>query len=269
VSVDRERRSFWKTLPGVITAIAGFLSAIGGILVAAQELGWIQIAQTATTPTQSTGEETTTEGPTDDDAIVFNAGDLILADNFDDATGQWDRINPSAFGGIIDYAGTQYRIYAPPSGMLHAAYPNKLNDPPFDNDPPKDIRVQVFASRAGDLPGSISSWGVTCRGRAGNAYFLGITSDGRGVIQKGRGEDLSVEPLAFSDHTINVRTKPQLTFRADCVGSDLTLYVDGSELVSVQDEEFGQGGGGLYVDNPGPKSPGTDVFFDNFSISRL
>ena len=39
-------KGFWRTLPGVITAIAGLIAAVGGILATMHSLGWLGTAPT-------------------------------------------------------------------------------------------------------------------------------------------------------------------------------------------------------------------------------
>ena len=38
-------KGFWKTLPGIITAITGLIAAVGSILVTMHSLGWLGTAQ--------------------------------------------------------------------------------------------------------------------------------------------------------------------------------------------------------------------------------
>jgi hypothetical protein len=56
------------------------------------------------------------------------------------------------------------------------------------------------------------------------------------------------------------------TIRADCVGSSLSLYVNGEKLDEVQDTEFGSGDVGLMAGSF--DTPGTDIHFDNFNVTK-
>ena len=56
------------------------------------------------------------------------------------------------------------------------------------------------------------------------------------------------------------------TIRADCVGSSLSLYVNGEKLDEVQDTEFGSGDVGLMAGSF--DTPGTDIHFDNFVVTK-
>ena len=58
----------------------------------------------------------------------------------------------------------------------------------------------------------------------------------------------------------------QNTIRADCVGSTLSLYVNGQKLDEVQDTEFASGDVGLIAGSF--DTPGTDIHFDNFVVTK-
>jgi hypothetical protein len=42
---DTDKKSFWSTLPGVITAIAALITAIGGILLTLHQIGTVHNPQ--------------------------------------------------------------------------------------------------------------------------------------------------------------------------------------------------------------------------------
>lgn len=39
---DQDSKSFWLTIPGIITGVAGFITAIGGLLFTFYQIGWIE-----------------------------------------------------------------------------------------------------------------------------------------------------------------------------------------------------------------------------------
>jgi hypothetical protein len=51
---------------------------------------------------------------------------------------------------------------------------------------------------------------------------------------------------------------------AECVGENLSLYVNGILLAVVQDAEFSAGETGLFVGTF--ETPGSEVHFDNFAV---
>jgi hypothetical protein len=52
--------------------------------------------------------------------------------------------------------------------------------------------------------------------------------------------------------------------RADCAGTRLTLYVNGTKAAEGDDADFSSGNVGLIAGTF--ETPGADVFFDNFSV---
>ena len=54
--------------------------------------------------------------------------------------------------------------------------------------------------------------------------------------------------------------------KVDCVGSTLTLYANGSQLISVEDTAFASGDVGLLAGTF--DTPGTDIHFDNFVVRQ-
>ncbi len=73
---------------------------------------------------------------------------------------------------------------------------------------------------------------------------------------------LNMENMLPSD-SINLGNASNL-IRLDCVGSTLTLYVNGEFVGETVDSSIGAGDVGLYA---GTFSvPGTDILFDNFVV---
>ena len=54
--------------------------------------------------------------------------------------------------------------------------------------------------------------------------------------------------------------------RADCIGNELTLYVNGQQVATATDSEFT--GGDIGVIAGTFSTPGTDIHFDNFVVTR-
>lgn len=110
-----------------------------------------------------------------------------------------------------------------------------------------------------------ASWGIVCRSvSVGNNYVMGIYNDGSSYIAKSKNNRATI--LARGNPSTAVR-KGQANnhIQGDCVGSKLTLYVNGRKLVEATDAEFGSGSVGLFGDYTA--GPVTDVSFDNFLVS--
>jgi len=62
--------------------------------------------------------------------------------------------------------------------------------------------------------------------------------------------------------------KPTSTnhIRADCIGSKLTLYVNGTQAATATDNEYTGGDIGLLAGTF--STPGTDIHFDNFIVTK-
>jgi hypothetical protein len=50
----------------------------------------------------------------------------------------------------------------------------------------------------------------------------------------------------------------------DCIGSRLTLFVNGQEVISAEDGDFVSGGMGVIAGST--QQAGVDIFFDNFIV---
>jgi len=82
MSNNNEEKSFWSTLPGILTGIAAILTAIGGLIIALNAAGIISISPDAT-PTPTPPSAILTPSPTstpNKEAYLRNAEKL---------TGDW------------------------------------------------------------------------------------------------------------------------------------------------------------------------------------
>ena len=129
-----------------------------------------------------------------------------------------------------------------------------------------DVRMEVDLGFAGG--GDIGEMGLVCRWQDElNVYLLTIRSDGKyGILRKVDGveEFVGMEDYQFSS-AINQGVNTN-HLRADCVGDELSMYVNNQFLATVEDlhYQFGDVGfiAGSYAE------PNIDVYFDNFYIYR-
>lgn len=124
--------------------------------------------------------------------------------------------------------------------------------------------------------GDAASWGLACRRdrEVGRFYYAFVLDPvdaavSAGIIRQdepggewaelGLAEDL---PLGVD---IGSRTTNRLRF--DCIGSTLTLYIDGQEVVQATDSTYAAGSIALFV-NPIPSNgeAGAQVEFDNLVV---
>lgn len=109
-------------------------------------------------------------------------------------------------------------------------------------------------------------YGLVCRWQNPNNYYaFQVSSDGYyGIIRVKEGVR-----QVISD--VNLQTSPVIQqgtdvnhLRVDCVGDQLTFYVNWEQVASVQDDSFTQGDVGMIASTL--KKSGTDVRFDNFIV---
>lgn len=127
-----------------------------------------------------------------------------------------------------------------------------------------DVRLEVDAMK---LKGPKTGYyGLICRFvDSKNYYALVINDDGSfGVAKMDKGKlgfiqegDMPAKVLKAKDEYNRIRV--------DCIGSMLTLYVNGHLVVEVQDDSFASGDVGIGVGNSLDQA-GIDALFDNFEI---
>lgn len=202
---------------------------------------------------------------------------ILFSDDFSDKNSGWSRYSDS--GGITDYKKGTYRIYVSEPYWDYWATPGKNFS---------DVRVEVDATKVGGPDDN--DIGVICRFKSANDiyrvdttnvsytgedktamqnmdnfYFFIITSDGFYGIGKTVGAgmvNIEQEGLLTSDDIYPGRKTNHI--RADCIGSKLSLYVNGILLTTVTDSDFVNGDVGLLAGTY--DTTGTDIHFDNFVV---
>ncbi len=194
----------------------------------------------------SGGTTTTTDQP---------ASNLLFKDDFSDTSSGWDQVTTDT--GVTDYTDGVYRIYVNETGT------DVWANPGLDF---TDVSVQVEASMVGGP--ADNDFGVVCRSMdVSKFYFFVISSDGYYGIGKvsDAGQELIGMDAMQPSEAIHQGGEMN-TVRADCVGSSLSIYVNGEKLNEVQDTEFASGDVGLIAGSF--DTPGTDIHFDNFSVTK-
>lgn len=182
------------------------------------------------------------------------AATVLFQDDFSNPDSGWDRVNVK--DGMTDYTenGT-YRI------LVNLPNTDVWSNPGLTF---TDVRIEVDATKVGGPDDN--DFGVQCRYQdADNFYFFIISSDGYyaiGKVKNGEQTLLSGESMDYSDAVLQGAATNHL--RADCVGSYLAFYVNGTPLATVEDSDFTQGDVGLMAGTF--DTPGTDILFDNFTV---
>jgi pectate lyase len=183
---------------------------------------------------------------------------ILFKDDFSTVSSGWDRVTNESYS--TDYASGGYRINVIPDSLLVFANPSQS----FQN----DVRIEVDATKSGGPDDN--AFGVICRYQdVDNFYYFYISSDGyvgigmdnagiKSIISSSDGsmiDDSSINQGAATNH-----------LRVDCVGSTLTLYVNGSQAATATDGSFTGGDVGLIARTY--SVGGTDILFKNFFVYK-
>jgi hypothetical protein len=181
--------------------------------------------------------------------------DVLFQDDFADTSSGWDRVNVEE--GITDYENGYYRIFVNTDQTDVWANPG-LNF--------TDVIVEVDTTKVGGPDDN--DLGIICRYvDAENFYQFVISSDGfYGIAKVVDGIQELVGMDAMSPHDdINIGDASN-HMRADCIGSNLVLYVNGTKVAEVQDSTYSEGDVGLFAGTF--DEIGTDIHFDNFVVKK-
>ncbi len=201
-------------------------------------------------------------------ATPTTSGDsqLLFKDDFSSSNSGWDSIRDS--NGITDYDNGGYRILVDTIGTQGNGMSYWAN-PQLGTQLPADLKVEVDAAKTAGPDDN--EFGVVCRynktGESYSFYEFMATSDGYvGIIlvKDGSQTVISGEKL---DSFEGVKTGTATNrLRADCIGENLTLYVNGQKAASATDATLKTGDVGLIAGTF--KEPGTDILFDNFLVTK-
>jgi hypothetical protein len=182
-------------------------------------------------------------------------GDVLFQDDFSRALSGWDRHHDEAY--TVDYADGTYRM------RIDAPNADAVSNPGLDF---KDVRIQAEAAKV-DGPDN-NLLGLVCRYQdAGDFYFFAISSDGYagiGVSKSGRRHLLDHQTLLPSARILTGSATNVI--RADCIGYQLSLYVNGALISQAQAAEWQDGDVGLMVGSYA--QGGVEIAFDNFSVTQ-
>jgi hypothetical protein len=194
--------------------------------------------------------------PTSGDPSQVSSGGILFQDNFADPNSGWDDL-PDSNKGALEYQDGKYRIYnALPYQMLWASPGLQFGD----------VHVEVDATQ-GEGPLD-DNFGIICRSiDKDNFYFFTISADGYygiGKVKKGIQQLLGMPAMPPSEVIRQGMATNHL--RADCIGNELSFYVNDVPLSKVQDVDFPNGGVGLLAGTFA--TPGVEVYFDNLKVYK-
>jgi hypothetical protein len=186
-------------------------------------------------------------------AMPSEPGAVLFQDDFARPGSGWDRYQDEIY--LSDYFEGVYRI------AVFAANTDAWANPRLDFG---DIRINVDATKHGGPDDNI--FGIICRYQdPRNFYFFLISSDGYtgiGISKDGRRVLASGDSMLPSTAVLQGNATNQM--RAECIGYDLRLYVNDTLVAQAVAAEWQRGDVGLIAGTY--DAPGTDIFFDNFSV---
>ena len=178
---------------------------------------------------------------------------ILFQDDFSDTGSGWDSTTTDS--ALTDYASGAYRIWVNDTNSDYWANPGLSFT---------DVRIEVEATKVGGPDDN--DLGVICRYQdTENFYFALVSSDGFAGIGKtkaGQQTLLTGDNLSPTD-AIN-KGNSKNTIRLDCLGSSLSLLVNGTQVITATDSDFAKGDVGLMAGTY--DTPGTDIQFDNFVV---
>ncbi|HNB51211.1 MAG TPA: hypothetical protein PK530_04685 [Anaerolineales bacterium] len=183
---------------------------------------------------------------------------ILFTDDFSSNSSGWDTVRDTT--GMTDYDQGGYRIQVLETNTDYWANPNNLSVL-------TDVSVSVEVKK---LAGpDDNDFAILCRYvDQDNFYaFLGSSDGFYGITKVVAGEQQLIgQDSLMSTDAITQGEGVMNTLRADCVGSTLTLYINGTQIASVQDTTFASGIVGLMAGTY--DTAGTDILFDNFVVRK-
>jgi hypothetical protein len=180
----------------------------------------------------------------------------LFSDDFTDPSSGWDRVNDAE--GINDYTNSGYRIFVNKPNWYFWSNPGLQFS---------DVVIDVDAQKTAGP--DENDFGIICRYKdEQNFYFFTIGSDGFYSISKilnGEESLIGMDKMQFNDTAIKLGDSPN-HLTAECVGSNLTLTVNGTVLADVKDTDLTSGDVGLIAGTY--DTAGVDALFDNFVVTR-
>lgn len=178
---------------------------------------------------------------------------VLLYDDFSDPASGWT--NSESEEGETAYAQGQYRITVDNANYDLWANPGVSFS---------DVKIEVDATKLAGVESN--RFGIQCRYvDMDNYYFAVISSDGYygiGKVIEGTQSFLNEYGMLVTDKVYSGSSLNHI--RLDCVGSRLTLYVNGDYVDAVDDSDLAAGDVGLIAGTF--ENKGTQISFDNFAV---
>lgn len=180
---------------------------------------------------------------------------VLFQDDFSTKSNGWLQLRDA--DGITDFDQNGYRIQVQKTEWIFWSNPGLSLG---------NLKIDVDATKLGGP--EENEFGIICRYvDESNFYFFTVTSDGYFSINKflnGEDEFIGMEEFGTTDAVKSGNALNHLT--AECNGSTLKLWVNGTLLAEAQDSSFTVGDVGLIAGTA--DTAGTDILFDNFVVTE-
>ena len=190
---------------------------------------------------------------------VSQTGDVILQDDFS-STG-WGTGTDS--DSSVEYANGTLQMIVNTKNWFVWSTPN---DKDYQN-----VHMEVKAINNDTDP--TTAFGIMCNQQAidDSFYYFAITPAGQYAIAETSlaASDLFLtneDKWEYSD--LIKKNAESYQLGADCANGTLTLYVDGQQVATVQDDTYQNGGVALFVWS-GEEATSTNISFDDFQMTQL
>jgi hypothetical protein len=181
---------------------------------------------------------------------------ILFSDDFSNTDSGWDKVNEASYS--TDYYNNAYRIVVNNTSQDNWANPGKEIF--------TDVHIEVDATKTGGPDDN--DFGIICRYTSVDQFYYGVvSSDGYYGIMKmtsNGGVTIGNDSMLESDKIIQGTATNHIRF--DCIGSTLTLYVNGTQVDQQTDTELTTGNVGLIAGTF--DTAGTDILFDNFFVYK-
>jgi len=194
--------------------------------------------------------------PSNQNAPQNSSGQVLFQDDFSDSSSGWP-VDADTDKSASYTADNQYLLQAFTAKQDVWAHPGQSFG---------DVRVEVDATKSSGPEDN--SFGLVCRFVDNdNFYFFVVSSDGYQAIGKYQAGQFSYLSADKMQSTSNVKSGTAVNhLRADCIGSTLTLYINGQQTSSVSDSSFSTGDVGVIVGTF--DTPNVGILFDNFVVYK-
>jgi hypothetical protein len=183
----------------------------------------------------------------------YRTDNILFQDDFSNPNSGWDRFEYPT--GITDYFKNGYKIIVQEPYNYLWATPYKVF---------KDVSIEVDIKKVRGEDDN--NFGVICRHKdTDNFYALVISSDGYyGIRKRTNGGEANFIGSEGMQSSPAIKLKGFNHLRADCIGENLSIYVNGELLLKVKDSAISSGDVGLFAGTF--ETNNTEILFKNFVV---